>query len=257
MKRLSGKTALITGGNSGIGFAAAKTFVQEGARVAITGRNPATLGAAVKELGEAAVGFTSDASRVTAIGELAAQVGQQFGRLDILFANAGIGRPTPLATTEEGAFDQVFGTNVKGVFFLVQKFLPLLTDGSSIILTGSGSSRNGAPNTAAYAASKAAVRAFARVFSADLAPRRIRVNVVTPGPIDTPIWGRTGAPAAVIENVMKRIAGSVPAGRMGSPEEVARAVLFLASEDSTFMLGSEIVVDGGVTQLPAGAPVYR
>lgn len=257
MKRLLGKTALITGGNSGIGFATAKAFVAEGARVAITGRDQASLTAATKELGAGALAFRSDASDLAAINELFAAIEREFESLDIFFLNAGVARATPLGLTTEETFDEVFDTNVKGPFFAMQRALPLLRPGSSVILNASSAPRSGAPATAVYGGSKAAIRAFARNFSAELAAKGIRVNVISPGPIATPVWSRTGAPQNLIDAAQKRLQTSIPVGRLGTPEEVAGAVVFLASSDSSFMLGAEIVVDGGVTQLPAGAPAYR
>lgn len=257
MGRLSGKLALITGGNSGIGLATARAFVAEGARLAITGRNEATLKAARESLPAAVTCIKSDAGDLGAIARLFETLQADFGALDILFVNAGIGKASPLGQTSEAAFDEIFDINVKGLFFTVQSAIPLLRAGSSVILNASTAARTGAPGASAYSGSKAAVRAFARNFAAELAPRGIRVNVVSPGPIATPIWERTGAPAALLEANQRRIEKGVPIGRMGTAEEVARAVVFLASDDSAFMLGSEIVVDGGLSELPAGAPAYR
>jgi NAD(P)-dependent dehydrogenase (short-subunit alcohol dehydrogenase family) len=256
MARLRGKTALITGGNSGLGLATARAFVAEGARVAITGRDPASLTAAVKGLGSQAIGFQSEASDLVAIDELFGAVERDLQGLDILFLNAGVGRATPLGQTSEETFDEVFDVNVKGPFFAIQRALPLLRPGCSVILTGSTAPLSGARAAAVYGGSKAALRAFARSFSADLVARRIRVNVISPGPIATPLWSRTGAPQEILHATRRRLESSIPAGRMGTPEEVAGAVVFLASDESSYMLGAEIVVDGGVTQLPAGAPAY-
>ncbi len=257
MPKLEGKFALITGGNSGIGLATAKAFVAEGARVAITGRDPRTLQAAQKELGRDALVLQSDVTDLKQIDELFAQLKEHFGALDILFANAGIGRFKSLADTTEAIFDQIFDINVKGVFFTVQKAIPLLRPGASVILDASIGARVGRPGAAAYAASKAAVRTFARNFSADLAPLGIRVNAVSPGMIATPIWTRDRADAKLDQALEQHLRRTVPADRLGAPEEVAQVVLFLASDDSRFMLGSEIVIDGGMTELPAAAPVYR
>jgi NAD(P)-dependent dehydrogenase (short-subunit alcohol dehydrogenase family) len=257
MPKLEGKLALITGGNSGIGLATAKAFVAEGARVAITGRDPRTLQAAQKELGRGALVMQSDVGDLKQIDELFAQIKEHFGALDILFANAGIGRFKSLADTTEEIFDQIFDINVKGVFFTVQKAIPLLRPGASIILDASIGARIGRPSAAAYAASKAAVRTFARNFSADLAPLGIRVNAVSPGMIATPIWTRDRGGAKWDKALEQRLRRTVPADRLGAPEEVAQVVVFLASDDSRFMLGSEIVIDGGTTELPAAAPLYR
>jgi NAD(P)-dependent dehydrogenase (short-subunit alcohol dehydrogenase family) len=257
MRKLEGKFALITGGNSGIGLATAKTFVAEGARVAITGRDPKTLQAAQKELGPDALVLQSDAGDLKQIDQLFSQIKKHFGALDILFANAGIAGFKSIAETTEEIFDQVFDINVKGVFFTVQKAIPLLRPGASVILDASIGARIGRPGAAAYAASKAAVRTFARNFSADLAPLGIRVNAVSPGMIATPIWTRDRAGAKLDKALEQHLSRSVPADRLGAPEEVAQVVLFLASDDSRFMLGSEIVIDGGMTELQAAAPVYR
>jgi len=257
MPKLEGKFALITGGNSGIGLATAKLFAAEGARVAISGRDPKTLEAAKGELGGQALAVRSDVADLKQLDALFARIKQEFGALDVLFANAGIGRFKALAETSEELFDQIFDINVKGVFFTVQKAIPLLRPGASVILHASIGPRAGRPGAAAYAGSKAAVRTFARNFSADLAPLGIRVNAVSPGMIATPIWTRDRAGAQLDAALEQRLKRTVPADRLGTPEEVARVVLFLASDDSRFMLGSEIVIDGGMTELPAAAPVYR
>jgi NAD(P)-dependent dehydrogenase (short-subunit alcohol dehydrogenase family) len=257
MPRLAGKRALITGGNSGIGLATAKAFIAEGARVAITGRNPETLGEAKKELGSETLAVRSDVANLKDLDQLYATIEKRFGGLDILFANAGIGKSTPLGGTTEELFDEIFDVNVKGVFFTVQKALPLLKKGASIILNASIGPRLGRPGAAAYAASKAAVRTMARNFSADLAPRGIRVNAVSPGLIATPIWTRSKFGPEGENPIDQQLCSSVPLGRLGTPDEVAQVVVFLASNESSFMLGSEIVVDGGATELPAAAPAYR
>src|SRR5216684_3070020 len=257
MPRLAGKLALITGGNSGIGLATAKAFIAEGARVAITGRNRETLEEAKRGLGSETLAVRTDVANLKDLDQLYATIEKRFGGLDILFANAGIGKSTPLGNTTEELFDEIFDINVKGVFFTVQKALPLLKKGASIILNASIGPRLGRPGAAAYAASKAAVRTMARNFSADLAPRGIRVNAVSPGLIATPIWTRDRADAKWDKALEQRLRRTVPADRLGAPEEVAQVVLFLASDDSRFMLGSEIVIDGGTTELPAAAPLYR
>lgn len=257
MKRLSGKVALITGGNSGIGLESASLFVEEGARVFLTGRNRETLDAAARRLGPQATTIQSAAEDVSEIDNLFAALASQVEGLDILFVNAGVGRATPLGQTSEAVFDELFAVNVKGVFFTVQAALPLLKPGSTIILNASAGAYNGSPATSGYAATKAAVRSLARGFSADLVGRGVRVNVLSPGPTATPVWDRTGAPADVAEATHRRLQKSIPAGRLGTPQEVARVALFLASDDSSFMLGAEIIVDGGATQLPGGAPAYR
>jgi len=251
MRRLEGKLALITGGSSGIGLATAQAFVAEGARVAITGRDAKSLEAAKREIGNDTLALQSDAGDLKAIDALFAAIKREFGALDILFANAGVGAGGPVETITEEDFDRIFNVNVKGVFFTVQKALPLLRKGASIILNSSIAPRTGRPGLSLYAASKAAVRTLARNLSAELASRGIRVNVVSPGPIDTPIWERARDPE-IADALRKKVAAGIPLGRMGTADEVASAVVFLASDDSSFMLGSEITVDGGVIELPGG-----
>jgi NAD(P)-dependent dehydrogenase (short-subunit alcohol dehydrogenase family) len=255
MNRLAGKLALVTGGNSGIGLATAQAFVAEGARVAITGRDAQTLETARNSLGEGHLAIQSDAADVKAIDALFATVKQQFGALDVMFLNAGVGTGGSIESTTEEDFARIFDINVKGVFFAVQKALPLLRNGASIVLNSSIAPRTGRPGLSVYAASKAAVRTFARNFSSELAPRGIRVNVVSPGPIETPIWYR-GDPE-VATQLRDRVAASVPLGRLGKAEEVAAAVVFLASDESSFIVGTEITVDGGVTELLGARPVRR
>lgn len=257
MQRLQGKLALITGGNSGIGLATAKLFVANGARVIVTGRDQKSLDAASASLGGDVLALRSEASDVKAIDALFAAVKERFGALDILFANAGVSGGGPVESTTEEEFDRMFDTNVKGVFFTVQKALPLLRKGASIILNSSIAPRVGRPGHALYAASKAAVRTFARNFSSEFATRGIRVNVVSPGPVETPIWGRAGSDPSAVDEILKQVKAGVPLGRLGRPEEVAQAVLFLASDESSFMLGSEITVDGGVTEMRTTSIVRR
>jgi NAD(P)-dependent dehydrogenase (short-subunit alcohol dehydrogenase family) len=255
--RLANKVALITGGNSGIGLSTARLFVKEGARVAITGRDTAKLDAAVRELGGNAVGIAADATDVAETEAAVAKAVAAFGELDIVFANAGISAQTPLGKTDPATFERVLRTNVTAVFFTVQAALPHLNDGASIILNGSVISVLGNPGYAAYAASKAAVRAMARVMVSELSPRQIRVNVVAPGGTSTPIWdaaaGMGGVPALEARIAKK----TIPLGRFGRPEEVANTVLFLASDEASNIQGAEIFVDGGSTASPAGAPAYR
>jgi NAD(P)-dependent dehydrogenase (short-subunit alcohol dehydrogenase family) len=249
MPRLAGKLALITGGNSGIGLATAQAFVAEGARVAITGRDPETLEAARKSLGEGNLAIQSEASSVKAIDALFATVKEHFGGLDIMFLNAGVGTGGSIESTTEEDFAHIFDINVKGVFFAVQKALPLLRNGASIVLNASIAPRTGRAGLSLYAASKAAVRTFARNFSTELAPRGIRVNVVSPGPIETPML------AGLAPELRRQVAAAVPLGRLGRPEEVAQAVVFLASDESSFIVGTEITVDGGVTELLGARPI--
>jgi NAD(P)-dependent dehydrogenase (short-subunit alcohol dehydrogenase family) len=255
--RLKGKTAFITGGNSGIGLATAKLFVAEGARVAITGRDQAKLDSAVVELGPNGFGVKADATDVAQIENAVAQAEKKFGKIDILFANAGIAGNTPLGGTTLAAFENVLKTNLTGVFFTVQAAVPHLNDNASIILNGSVISVLGNPGYSAYAATKAGVRAMARVMASELSPRGIRVNVVAPGGTRTPIWGPGIATPEAEKALESRIARSTPLGRMGEVDHIAKTVLFLASDDAAHVQGQEIFVDGGTTSAPAGAPIYR
>jgi NAD(P)-dependent dehydrogenase (short-subunit alcohol dehydrogenase family) len=254
--RLANKTALITGGNSGIGLVTARLFVAEGARVAITGRNQATLEAAAKELGPNALAIVADATDVAATEKAVKQAVEKFGKLDIVFANAGIAGNTPIGGTTLAAFESVIRTNITAVFFTVQAAAPYLNHGASIVLNGSVISVLN-PGYAAYAASKAGVRAMARVMASELSPRGIRVNVVSPGGTSTPIWNSNAPTPEAVMALEARIAKAIPLGRFGKPEEVAKTVLFLASDDSSNVQGAEIFVDGGATASPAGAPIYR
>jgi NAD(P)-dependent dehydrogenase (short-subunit alcohol dehydrogenase family) len=255
--RLKDKTALITGGNSGIGLATAKLFVAEGARVVITGRDQAKLDAAVKKLGANGFGVKADAGDVAALEQAFAQAEAKFGKLDIVFANAGIAGNTPLGGTTLAAFESVIKTNLTGVFFTVQAAVPHLNDNASIVLNGSVISVLGNPGYSAYAATKAGVRAMARVMASELSPRGIRVNVVSPGGTRTPIWG-PGIATPEAEKVLEaRISRATPLGRMGEVAHIAKTVLFLASDDAAHVQGQEIFIDGGATASPAGAPIYR
>src|SRR6266478_8690731 len=255
--RLANKTAFITGGNSGIGLATARLFVAEGARVAITGRNQATLEAAARELGPNALAIVADATDIEATEKAILEAVRKFGKLDIVFANAGIAGNTPIGETTLAAFETVIRTNITSVFFTVQAAAAHLKDGASIILNGSVTSVLGNPGYAAYAASKAAVRAMSRVMASELSPRGIRVNVVSPGGTTTPIWNRAAPTPEAVVALEARISQAVPLGRFGKPEEVAKTVLFLASDDASNIQAAEIFVDGGATGSPAGAPVYR
>jgi NAD(P)-dependent dehydrogenase (short-subunit alcohol dehydrogenase family) len=254
--RLEGKTALITGGSSGIGLETARLFIREGARVAITGRDKARLDAAVSELGPNAVGFQADAGSASDMDAVVAALEKSFGRLDILFANAGIGGTTPLGATAAESFDAIVRTNLTGVFLTVQSASKLFAPGGSVVLNSSVHAVLGAPQYSAYAASKAGVRSMGRVLASELAPRGVRVNVVTPGAADTPIWDKYAPNEQALAALHQRIADRVPQGRIGKPEDTAKAVLFLASDDSSHVTGSELVVDGGATGAPAGAPLY-
>ncbi len=255
--RLANKTALITGGNSGIGLATARLFVAEGAKVTVTGRNKETLEAAAKELGPNALALTADATDIAATEAAVRRAAERFGKLDILFANAGIPGTTPLGATAPEAFENVLKTNITAVFFTVQAALSHLNDGASIILNGSVISVLGNPGYAAYAASKAGVRAMARVMASELSPRGIRVNVVAPGAARTPIWNGAAPTPDAFAALEKRIARSTPLARMADADDIAKTVLFLASDDSAHIQSAEIFVDGGATGSPAGAPIYR
>ena len=249
MGKLEGKTALITGGNSGIGLATAKQFVNEGAYVFITGRREPELAAAVKEIGRNVTGVRGDVSNLGDLDRLFAQIKREKGKLDIVFANAGVARYAPLGTITEELFDWTFDINVKGVLFTVQKALPLLPDGASIILNASIVGSKGLSANSVYSATKAALRSFARTWTTDLKGRRIRVNAVSPGLIDTPGLRDLLASSETGEQRKKMIADSVPLGRFGAPEEIAKAVVFLASDDSTYVTGIELFVDGGFAQV--------
>lgn len=248
MSKLTGKTAVITGGNSGIGLATARLFHQEGAKVIITGRNQTTLDAAA-QVGSGIVAIRSDAANLRDITDLFAKVSEYVDKIDILFLNAGIARFVPIQQIDEKLFDEVVDTNFKGLYFSIQQALPLLSEGASIILTTSIANQKGMPTSSVYAASKSAVRSLARTLSAELLERGIRVNAISPGPIETPIFGRTGAPEAASQNMKETMRQLVPLKRLGDPEEIARTALFLASNDSAFIVGSEIVIDGGLSQL--------
>lgn len=255
--RLANKTALITGGNSGIGLATAKLFVAEGAKVVITGRNQATLDAAEKELGPNGFAIAADATDIAATDAAIKKGAEKFGKYDVVFANAGIAGGTPLGGTTLEAFENVVRTNLTGVFFTVQSALPFLNDKASIILNGSVISVLGIPGYSAYGAAKAGVRSMARTMASELSPRGIRVNVVAPGAIRTPIWGPAVATPEAEKAFEARIALSTPLGRLGETEHVSKTVLFLASDDAAHVQGQEIFVDGGATASPSGAPIYR
>lgn len=245
---LAEKIALVTGGSTGIGLATAQELAAQGAKVYITGRRQAELDTAVASIGAAAVGIRADVSSLADLDRIYAQIAQEAGHLDILFANAGGGDMLPLGAITEEQFDRIFGTNVRGVLFTVQKALPLLVTGSSIILTGSTVSVKGTANFSVYSASKAAVRNLARSWALDLKARAIRVNVVSPGPVRTPGLGGLVAPEQR-QGLFDMLAADVPLGRIGEPEEVAKTVAFLASDDASFINAAEIYVDGGLAQI--------
>jgi len=246
MGKLEGKIALITGGSTGIGFATAKLFVNEGAYVFITGRRDSELAQAVKKIGRDVTGVKGDVSNLADLDRLFARIKQEKGQLDIVFANAGGAKLAPLDAITEEHFDSLFNSNVKGLLFTVQKALPLLPDGASVILNASiAASTAPLPGWSVYNATKAAVRSFARTWTTDLKERHIRVNAVSPGYIDTPAWhSMEGA-----DEVMNGISKTIPFGRFGTADEIANAVVFLASDDSSYITGTELFVDGGFTQI--------
>jgi NAD(P)-dependent dehydrogenase (short-subunit alcohol dehydrogenase family) len=248
-KKFEGKIALITGGTSGIGLATAKRFVTEGAEVIITGRRKEVLDAAVKEIGSKVTGIQADAGKLADLDRLYAEIKQKHGRIDVLFANAGGGEFATIDKVTEEQFDKTFNTNVKGVFFTVQKALPLIPDGGTIVLNASIVSIKGMPAFGVYNATKAAVRSFARTWTNELKDRQIRVNVVSPGPIDTPGVDGLGQNEEQRKQIKAGLASQVPLGRMGQPDEIAKAVVFLASDDSSFVAGIELFVDGGMVQV--------
>jgi len=249
MSKLGGKIALITGGNSGIGLATAKEFVKEGAHVFITGRRQPELDAAVKEIGKNVTAVKGDVAKLDDLDRLFAQIKRDKGKLDIVFANAGFATYAPLGTITEEQFDTHFNTNVKGVLFTVQKALPLIPDGGSIILNASIVASKGFPANSVYSATKAALRSFARTWTMDLKDRRIRVNAVSPGPIETPGLKQLLASSDVGAQRANALSSGVPLGRLGRPDEIAKAVVFLASDDSSFVTGTELFVDGGFAQV--------
>ncbi|HEX5976814.1 MAG TPA: glucose 1-dehydrogenase [Nitrososphaeraceae archaeon] len=251
MKKLEGKVAVITGGNSGIGLATAQRFVSDGAYVFINGRRQSELNAAVKQIEKDVTAVQGDVSNLADLDRLYATVKEQKGRIDILFANAGVGELVSLGKISEAYFDKTFGINVKGVLFTVQKALPLFqdSDGGSIILNASIAASKGVEASSVYSATKAAIRSFARTWTAELKHRKIRVNAISPGMIDTPILNGLAQSQEQIEQFKTSIVSTVPLGRMGSPDEVAKVVSFLASDDSSYVTGTELFVDGGVAQI--------
>jgi NAD(P)-dependent dehydrogenase (short-subunit alcohol dehydrogenase family) len=249
MNKLEGKIALITGGNSGIGLATAKQFVNEGAYVFITGRRDPELAVAVKEIGRNVTGVQGDVSNLGDLDRLFAQIKREKGKLDIVFANAGMAKYAALGKITEELYDLTFDINVKGLLFTVQKALPLLPDGASIILNASIVASKGLSSNSVYSATKAAVRSFARTWTTDLKARRIRVNAVSPGSTDTPGLSDLLASGEAGQERLKMISTTVPLGRLGRPDEIAKAVVFLASDDSSYITGTELFVDGGFAQV--------
>jgi len=247
MKRFEGKVAMVTGGNSGIGLAAAKAFAREGAQVAVTGRDEGTLKNAEKEIGSGALAIRADAARIADLDAAMAKVRDQFKRIDALFVNAGIGKFMPIAEVTEAMFDDIVTINLKGAFFTVQKALPLMARGSAVVLNASINAHIGLPGTTVYGATKAAVVNMAKTMSADLAERGIRVNAVSPGPVETPIFGRAGISSEQSRQTKEWLQNQTLVKRMADPEEIAEAVLYLSSDVSSFVVGTELVIDSGMT----------
>jgi NAD(P)-dependent dehydrogenase (short-subunit alcohol dehydrogenase family) len=249
MGRLEGKVAVVTGGNSGIGLATAKRFQQEGAKVVISGRSKKTLEEAVRTIGNGVLSIQADVASLSDLDKLYKDVANKLGKIDVLFVNAGVAKFAPLAETSESTYDEQFDINIKGAYFTIQKAVPLLNDGASIILNTSVADTKGNVGTSAYSATKAALRSLARTAAAELVGRGIRVNAVAPGPIVTPIFQKTGLPQEAVDEFAKEIIEKVPMKRFGQPEEVAATVAFLASDDASYITGVEINVDGGVGQI--------
>jgi NAD(P)-dependent dehydrogenase (short-subunit alcohol dehydrogenase family) len=249
MGRLTGKTALITGGTTGIGLATAKLFLKEGARVAIVGQDAQRVEAAGKELGEGVLALRADVSSAADMAAVAAKLKSAFGSLDVVFANAGIAQPVPFSDVDAKHIDSQVDVNFKGVIYTVQSMLPLLNNPSSVVLTGTTLAEQGVAGLAVYSATKAAVRSLARTLSTELTPRGVRVNVISPGLIETPIYGKLGLPPEAVQEWATQLMAKVPASRFGQADEVAKAVLFLASDDSSYMIGENVLFDGGMANL--------
>ena len=248
MTKLNGKVAVVTGGNSGIGYASAKDLIDNGAQVVITGRNPEAVNRAAEELG--AIGIVADQSNLPDTDTLVEQVKAKFGKVDILFINAGVVAMAPLEVLTEEQFDSNMDINFKGAFFTLQKFIPILNEGASVINLSSINAYTGMPNTAVYAASKAALNSLTRTAAFELAPKKIRVNVVCPGPVNTPIFGKAGLDESAINEFGAAMQNRIPLKRFGDSEDIAKLVTFLASDDASFITGSEYVIDGGVNLNP-------
>ena len=249
MSKLTGKVAVITGGSTGMGLATAKLFVAEGARVVITGRSQTALDAAVAEIGPGAEAVQGDIAKLDDLDRLSAHVSETYGRVDIVFANAGGGTFGPIGAVTEADFDRTVDTNLKGTFFTVQKLLPLIADGGSIILNSSIAGSKGLPDFSVYSATKAALRSFARTWTTDLKPRRIRVNALAPGQIDTDIMRTAGLTQEQVDGFIAQVVPQIPLGRMGRSDEIAKVALFLGSDDSSYVTGVELTVDGGWIQV--------
>ncbi|GEC77952.1 glucose 1-dehydrogenase [Flavobacterium aquatile] len=245
MSKLTNKVALVTGGNSGIGYAAAADLVAQGAKVIVTGRNKEALVKAENELN--VTGIVADQADLKSIDNLVSEVAGKFGKIDIIFLNAGIASFAPLELASEDHYDSIMDVNVKGVYFTVQKLLPILNDGGSIIFNTSINANIGMPNSSVYAASKGAVLSFNRVFATELAPRKIRVNAISPGPVETPLYGKLGLSQEEVEGFGSVLGDKILLKRFGQASEIAKTITFLASDDSSFITGTEIVVDGGLT----------
>lgn len=249
MGKLAGKVAVITGGTTGIGLASARLFASEGAKVVVTGSNPETLEVARKELSGVAEVIASDAGSARDVAELARVVGERHGGVDVLFLNAGIGRFAPIAALEEAHFDEQFRVNVKGPWLAIKHFAPILRRGAAVVVNTSIVNELGMPGTTVYAATKAAARSLVRTAAAELADAGVRVNAVSPGPIETPIYGKLGLPPEAVKGFAESLPAQVPLKRFGRPEEIARAALFLASNDASYVTGEELVVDGGMSRV--------
>lgn len=249
MTRFNQKTALVTGGTTGIGLATAQAFLREGAKVAITGRNPERLQQAASTLGNNVITLQGDVAQIDEVETIAAAAAESLGQLDALFINAGIAKFAPAVDVSEALLDEVMGVNFKGAFFTAQKLLPLLNQGAGVVFNTSINNQMGMANASIYAASKAAVRSLVRTLANEWVDRKIRVNAVSPGPVQTPIFSKLGLPEQQLEAFAQSVLPNIPMGRFGVPEEIAKAVLFLASDDASFMTGEEIVVDGGWTEV--------
>ncbi|RVT78245.1 SDR family oxidoreductase [Flavobacterium sufflavum] len=245
MNKLSNKIAIVTGGNSGIGYAAAKDFKENGAKVIITGRNEQATFKAAQELG--VTGIVSDQSDLKSIDSLVDEVKSKFGKIDIVFLNAGLAAFAPLDQASEEHYDAIMNVNVKGVYFTLQKLLPILNDGASVVLNTSINASVGMPNSSVYAASKAALLSLNRVFATELAPRKIRINAISPGPVETPLYGKLGLNQEEVDGFGKILGEKILLKRFGQAEEIAKSVTFLASSDASFITGTELIVDGGLT----------
>lgn len=249
MNRFDNKTVLVTGGSSGIGLAAAHAFIAEGARVVITGRDAAALEQVRAALGDNTIAVVNDAGDLAAARALAATLAEQQVRLDAVFLNAGAAKFAAYPDVDEALWDLTFNTNIKGPYFQLQALLPLLNSGASVLINGSINARIGMPNSSVYAASKAAVISLAKTLSAELLPRGVRVNVLSPGPVSTPIYGKLGLDKAALDATAAQIQSQIPLGRFGTPEEIAATVLHLSSPESAYIVGTEIIADGGMSQL--------